>query len=219
MSSRKRLLPLLLSLPLAAFILFLGACLPVGVGDPEASKVDPKLAAVWEEIDDDGTPKGSLVALVPFDGRAYLLRTLEVERTAEGIKVKPNDGHYKAWLTGIGGRTFLTAQPLYLKEALGDEKAPGFIVASVVVDEKSMVASAIDGEFAPLAALRKLPGHISYEPPAAGEKVLSEEDARALLRRVIAENVDKKELYSGTAKYARVTDRAILKAVFESVIG
>lgn len=219
MASRKWLLPLLLSLPLAAIVLFLGACLPVGVGDPETSKVDPKLIGVWEELNDDGAPKGSLVVLVPFDGRAYLLRTVEIERTADGVKMKPNEGHYKAWLTEIEGRTFLTAQPLYLKEALGDEKVPGFLVAHVVFDEKNAVASAIEGEFAPLAALKKLPGHISYEPLAAGEKVLSEAEARALLRRVIAENVDKKELYSGTAKYARVTDRAVLKAVFESVIG
>ena len=219
MSSRKWIVPLLLSLPLAAIVLFLGACLPVGVGDPETSKVDPGLTGVWEELNDDGAPKGSLAVLVPFDVRAYLLRTVEIERTAEGVTVKPKEGHYKAWLTTIEGRIFLTAQPLYLKEALGDEKAPGFLVAHVVFDGKSVVASAIDGEFAPLAALRKLPGHVSYEPPAAGEKALSEDDARALLRRVIAENVDKKELYSGTAKYARVTDRAVLKAVFESVIG
>lgn len=112
MSKRKWLLPMLLSLPLAAVVLFLGGCLPVGLGDPEASKVDPKLVGAWQD-DGDG-----VVVLLPFDGRAYLMRTVEVERTDEGVELEPGEGCYKAWLTTIEGRTFLTAQPLYLREAV-----------------------------------------------------------------------------------------------------
>ena len=48
---RRWLLPLLLSLPLAAFVLFLGGCLPVGLGDPEASKVDLKLVGAWQDAE------------------------------------------------------------------------------------------------------------------------------------------------------------------------
>ena len=221
-TKRPWILPLLLSLPLAAVVLFLGACLPVGVGDPETSKVDPKLTGVWEALNDDGSPKGSLAVLVPFDGRAYLLRTVEIERTADGVKAKPGDGCYKAWLTAIEGRTFVTAQPVFLKEALGEgDKLPGLVIARVELsaDGKKLKATAIDPDFAPLAPLKKLPGHMSYEPPVAGEKVLSENDARALLQRVISENIDRKELYSDGATYQRVTDKAVLKAVFESVTG
>ena len=220
MSKRRWLLPLLLSLPLAAFILFLGGCLPVGLGDPEASKVDARLTGVWEELD-NGAPKGTLVALVPFDGRAHLMRTAAIERTADGVKVKAGEGCYKAWVTAIGGRTFVTAQPLYLKEALGDAKMPGFIVLRVdlAADGSKLKVWAIDGDFEPLAPLAKLPGHMSYEPPPAGEKTLSEEEARALLRKVIEENAGNEKLYDGTAEYARVTDKAVLKALFEGVIG
>ena len=62
MRSRRWLLPLLLSLPLAAIVLHLGACLPVGAGDPETSRVDQRLAGAWTEIREDGT-EGDVVVL------------------------------------------------------------------------------------------------------------------------------------------------------------
>jgi hypothetical protein len=220
MTSRKWLLPVLLSLPLAAVILFLGGCLPVGLGDPEASKVDAKLVGVWEAVE-DGAPKGSLVALLPFDGRAYLMRSAEIERTADGVKVKPGEGCYKAWLTPIDGRLFLTAQPLYLKEALGDSNVPGFMVLRVDLsdDGTKLTGWGVGTDFPALEPLAKLPGHVSYEKPAEGEKVLTEDEARALLRKVIAENLANPELYDGSGEYVRVTDKAVLKALFASVIG
>jgi len=131
MSSRKWLLPLLLSLPLAAIVLFLGACLPVGLGDPEASKVDARLAGAWAAADGN-----VVVVLLPFDGRAYLMRSVEVERTEEGVKLKPGEGCFKAWLTAVEGRTFLTAQPLYLREAVeAGAKPPGHFVAALTLSE------------------------------------------------------------------------------------
>jgi hypothetical protein len=220
MTSRKWLVPLLLSLPLAALVLFLGGCLPVGLGDPETSKVDPRLVGVWEELKEDGSPKGTVSVLVPFDGRAYLMRTLEIER-GETVRVKPGEGSYKAWLTTIEGKTFLTAQPLYLKEGLAGAKVPGFIVARVdlAADGTKLQAFSVNGGFAALEPLKKLQGHLDYEAPAEGEKVLSEADARALLRKVIAENVSNEELYDTSARFVRVTDPAVLKAVFEGVVG
>lgn len=213
MSKRKWLLPLLLSLPLAAVILFLGGCLPVGLGDPEASKIDLKLVGAWQDEGD------GVVVLLPFDGRAYLMRTLEVERTEEGIELEPGEGCYKAWLTTIEGRTFLTAQPLYLREAVQDGKVPGLFVAAVKLsdDGSRIEARAIDPDFPALAPLKTMPGHMSYEP---GGKAPTEEEAKALLRKVVAENAGNDKLYiEDLAKYARVTDKALLKAIFEGVIG
>ncbi len=217
----KQLAPLLLALPLAAAVLFLDACLPVGVGDPETSKIDPRLVGVWAEIEDDGTVGDMVVVLLPFDGRAYVLRTVAVERTSDGVRLKPGEGLYKAWLTTIEGRTFVTAQPLYLREAVGDAKLPGLFVAALTLsaDGAKVEAKGVDPGFEALAPLKMLPGHLEYEPPPAGTKPPTEEEARALLRKVIAENLGNERLFSMTGHYARVTDKALLKAIFGSVIG
>jgi len=220
MSRQKQLLPLLLALPLAAVVLFLDACLPVGVGDPETSKVDPRLAGVWREIQDDGS-EGAVVALLPFDSRAYVLRSVGVERTGDGIKLKPGESLYKAWLATVEGRTFVTAQPLYLREAIGDARTPGFVVAALTLSEDGtkIEVHGVNPSFDGLAPLKMLPGHIEYDASVAGSKAPSEEEARALLRKVIAENLDKEGFFSMTARYVRVTDKALLKAIFESVTG
>lgn len=220
MASRKWLLPLLLSLPLAAVVLFLGACLPVGVGDPETSRVDARLVGAWAEVKEDGSD-GDIVVLLPFDSRAYLLRSVEVERTNEGVTLKRGEGLYKGWLTTIEGRTFLTAQPLYLPDAVADATIPGLFVAAVKLSEDGtkVEAKGVDPEFPALAPLNALPGHVAYAPPPEGAKPPSEEEAKALLRKVIAENALNEKLYSVTAHYRRITDKALLKALFESVIG
>jgi hypothetical protein len=217
MTKRRWLLPLLLSLPLAAVVLFLGGCLPVGLGDPEASKVDPNLAGVWQESK-DGLRDDSIAVLVPFDSRSYLLRFAKLD---EAGKVKESQGFYKAWLTTVEGKTFLTAQPLYLKEALDGKHTPGFVVGRIVLaaDRTKLTVRPINGDFPALAPLKKLPGHVSYAAPAAGEKTLSDDEARALFRKVIAENVDNEELYDKSGDFLRVTDKQILKAIFEDVIG
>ncbi|MFI5404007.1 MAG: hypothetical protein ACHQ1G_13795 [Planctomycetota bacterium] len=219
MTKRKWLLPVLLSLPLAAAILFLGACLPVGLGDPETSRVDAALVGAWAEIKQDGT-EGDIVVVLPFDRRAYLLRAVEVERTADKVELKPGEGLYKAWLTTIDGRTFLTAQPLYLREAVTEE-IPGLFVAAVKLsdDGAKVEARGVDPEFPALAPLNMLPGHLAYKAPSEGMKAPSEEEARALLAKVIAENAANEKLYSVTANYRRITDKALLKTLFESVIG
>jgi hypothetical protein len=219
MARKQWLVPLLVALPLAAIVLALGACLPVGLGDPETSRVEARLAGVWAEIEDDGE-EGNIVVLVPFDARAYLLRTVEVERTADGVKVK-SEGAYKAWLTPIGGRTFLSARPLYLPEALDPErKRPGILVArlEVAADGTTVDARGLDTGFAALAPLKLLPGHIEYEEPKEGETAPTEAEARALLQRVVEKNLDNEALYEGHVRYRRVTDKKTLKALFEGVL-
>ncbi|MCK6460314.1 MAG: hypothetical protein L6Q95_10530 [Planctomycetes bacterium] len=219
MASRNWILPLLLSLPVAAVVLFLGACLPVGAGDPEASRIDERLAGTWVEINEDGSD-GDVVVLLPFDGRAYAMRSVKIDRSGGGARIE-SEGLYKAWLAAIGGVTFLTAQPLYPREAVADGKVPGFLVAAIALAEDGGKAEArgVDPGFDALAPLRALPGHASYEPPAEGAKVPTGEEARALLGRVLAEHGRNPKLYSVTVTYRRLTDKALLKALFETVTG
>jgi len=217
MKTRKWLLPLLLSLPLAAVVLCLGACLPVGVGDPEASKVDPRLTGTWVAIDKDGT-EGNLFVLLPFDSRTYVMRAIAVDRAGEEVKIEPGEGIYKVWLTTIGERTFVTAQPLYQSEAVEDAKRPGFLVAAIQLsdDGTKLEARGVNPSFEALAPLKALPGHADYEPPAEGTKAPSEKEAKALLEKVIAANVGNDKLYAeDVLHFRRITDKALLKRLFE----
>jgi hypothetical protein len=219
MASRKWLLPLLLSLPLAAVVLFLGACLPVGAGDPETSKIDARLAGTWTEVNEDGSD-GDVVVLLPFDGRAYVMRSVKVDRTKGGVEIE-SEGLYKAWLTTIAGATFLSVQPLYPREVVADGKVPGLFVAAVELSDDGMKVEArgVDPDFEALAQLRALPGHVSYEPPPEGAKVATEKEAVELLGKVLAEHAKNPKLYSVTVRYRRVTDKALLRALFETVTG
>jgi hypothetical protein len=219
MASRPWILPLVLSLPIAAVVLFLGACLPVGAGDPEASKVDARLAGTWVEINEDGSD-GDVVVLLPFDGRAYAMRSVKIDRSGGGARID-SEGLYKAWLAPIGGVTFVTAQPLYPREAVADGKIPGLFVAAVTLSEDGteIEAKGVDPGFEALAELRALPGHVSYEPPPEGAKVPTGKEARALLEKVLSEHGRNGKLYSVTVKYRRARDKALLRALFETVTG
>lgn len=219
MTTRKWLVPLLLSLPLAAVILFVGACFPVGLGDPETSKVDPKLCGTWVDVDEDGEGTTAIV-LLPFDGRAYVMRVVEFERTDQGVTLRPPEALYKAWLTTIEGVTFLTAQPLYPRDAVPVDKTPGYIVAALKLsdDGKSIEAHGVNPSFEALATLKTMPGSSEYEKPPEGTKPPTEEEARALLRKVITANAKNKELYiEDIARYRRTTDKVLLDALFEGL--
>ncbi len=219
MASRPWFLPLLLSLPLAAAVLFLDACLPVGAGDPERSNVDGKLAGVWVEVNEDGSD-GDVVVMLPFDGRAYVMRSVKIDRTGGGARIE-SEGLYKAWLTTIGGVRFVTAEPLYAREAVADGKIPGLFIAAVELSEDGtkVAAKGVDPGFDALAPLRALPGHVSYEPPAEGAMIPTAGEATALLARVLAEHAKNPKLYSVTVTYRRATEKALFRILFETVTG
>lgn len=215
------IVPLLLSLPLAIVVLGLGACLPVALGDPETSRVDPRLAGVWTDAGVE--PMKDVLVLLPFDSRTYVLLAAEKTSDNEGHTHFAVRGQYKAWLTTIKEQTFISLEPLYLREALEPKDAmPGYIVARISLSEDGnrVEALSIDPDFPALAPLKALPGHIKYERPEAGEpapEALSPKEARALLERVVTENIDNEHLYDTTV-YRRVTDKAILRALFPDVV-
>jgi hypothetical protein len=108
MSNRQRtILGVVLFIPMAAMLVTMFACLPAPVGDPEKSAVDEKLSGVWlgDSKKDDEKP---IIVLRPWDKHTYYL-VFTSGKKGDG-KDKPM--HYKAWLTTLGGATFLTAEPL-----------------------------------------------------------------------------------------------------------
>jgi hypothetical protein len=110
-----------LFLPLAAVLLATFACLPVPIGDPEQSKVDESLVGAYRGMPKDAGDKAAILVFVrPWDSRTYFLEYLQVD--AKDGKEDRQISHFKAWLTTMGGKTFITAEPKDdMKLVLGDD--------------------------------------------------------------------------------------------------
>lgn len=120
---------------LSALVLLaiLTACLPVPVGDPEKSRVDPGLSGAWRVAGaDDGQ---LLMVLDPYDERTWLVTLIGLGAAGDspGHAAAPqvpfsaanadvfrveNLGVYKCWLTRIGGETFMTWESKTLSDTL-----------------------------------------------------------------------------------------------------
>ena len=135
---------LLLALVLMPFLLGILACLPVPVGDPEKSRIDPTMSGIWiGDIDGDLT----IIVLDPYDKRSWLMswifleegRDVDSDESTEpdGSELKPDTSPlqilrpdsdrqikisgfnlYKAWLTRIKGVPFITWESKNLSETL-----------------------------------------------------------------------------------------------------
>src|SRR5690348_2264038 len=91
-----------------AFALCLAGCLAFPLGSAENSRVDPALQGYWLAEDQDSA---SLVALYPYDGHSYVLETFDFTKTG-GERKFQSHASYKAWLTPVKGKTFITLDPL-----------------------------------------------------------------------------------------------------------
>ena len=135
--SRAGLLIALILIPLLMGVL---ACLPVPVGDPEKSLVDPAMSGIWIGEGDDGD--ASIIVLDPYDKRSWLMshiflgpeqasgKKLDTEAGESAQKVSPlqllrtegvkihSFGLYKTWLTTIEDVTFITWESKNLSETL-----------------------------------------------------------------------------------------------------
>jgi len=128
---------LLLTLVLLAV---LTSCLPVPVGDPEKSRVDPGLSGAWRVA---GAEDGQLLMVMdPWDKRTWLVTLIGLTAADDNVagdgsgagpagdaqvpfKAANADtfrveslGVYKCWLTRIGGETFMTWETKTLSETL-----------------------------------------------------------------------------------------------------
>lgn len=92
---------MLVIIPIFAGLL---ACMPVPVGDPERSRIDPELNGVWAMTEDGEV--GGYYLFRPYDKRTWLVIGFK-ESDADTPKV----AIYKAWLTKLGGEKFMTWEP------------------------------------------------------------------------------------------------------------
>jgi hypothetical protein len=123
-----------LMLMIIPIIVGLLACMPVPIGDPERSRIDPGLNGPWA-MDDGGDV--NLYLYQPYDKRTWLVVVAQIEEGSEakiddldietagdvfaalqaypigedGITAKTTIA-FKVWLTKLGGEQFMTWQPV-----------------------------------------------------------------------------------------------------------
>jgi hypothetical protein len=163
-------------LALLAAPLFLAACLPVPVGDPDKSKLDARVTGVWEWRDQGVI---HLVTFRPYDDHTWVVDVLDGE-PGEGAAIRPvRRTTFKGWLTAIKGETFLTLAPLDTVSLLpGERRQKSFVVARVKIEGDLMTARGIDPDF----------------------KKLKDVGTASELEREIADNLDDVGLYVKAVK-------------------
>lgn len=143
---------LALAAAIAPFLLALTGCLPVPLGDPEKSRIDPELSGVWSFQDEKES--GGLWLMEPYDSRTWLVTSIEVEmqpsaKPTEAAPAPAPDERmlleqkdlvpaslqtYKAWLTPIRNVRFLILEPKIVVNADGS-MAPKLWLAFAVTSK------------------------------------------------------------------------------------
>lgn len=122
---------------LAIIPIFVGllACMPVPIGNPEKSRIDPEISGVWLAADNSSFE--GVYMYQPWDKRTWLVVGVPIEEgpefAGESISISSaedaitaleeqtigDDGItasaavvYKAWLTKLGGKIFMTWEPI-----------------------------------------------------------------------------------------------------------
>lgn len=187
----------LLMLVIIPVIVGLLACMPVPIGDPERSRIDPGITGVWIAL--DGSADQPFYAFEPYDKRTWLVTGVTIEEGddadsgdlkfesysdfAEFIDKGPVVGQdgltagkiasYKVWRTKLGGEWFMTWEPKHVFD--NEEFSPEvwFVFGLDRPDEDTLVLTMLDDDL--------------FE---------GVEETRRAYERVVKKNVRNEALYS-----------------------
>jgi hypothetical protein len=163
----------MLVLVIAAGLLGLASCLPVGLGDPEKSKADSRYFGVWEWRDD--SVHRALIR--PWDERTFVVDVMSSVVKPDGSMAPRERGVFKAWLTDVKGTTFMTLQPIEtIGMVNGDSRTPYFLVVKVALEGTTMTAQALDPQYKGLIKCK----------------------TREELEKIVSSNLDDPKLLTGT---------------------
>ena len=154
-------------------VLFSGCAFDTGVGDPATALVDPRLEGVWKGEGESGT-----ILVKAWDAHTYAISVVNIDSSPGAVKYKPGEC-YKAWLTKIEGRTFIS-----LDSTPHDLKPPEhpFLVAMLEVKPDGIKVQALNPE------------------------VCGEARTPAALEASIKANLNNPKLFLPTVAYQRITD-------------
>lgn len=172
------------------------ACMPVPVGDPERSRIDPALNGVWA-MTEDGADAGYYL-FRPYDKRSWLVVGVE---KSEGT-VKPAS-LYKAWLTKLGGEKFMTWEQAGGFDREGSFTPEFWFVFRVDKDNPNLVKlHMLNYEY---EGFQAFPDPDEYE----GDYV---KDMRRKFERVIKKNVDDEYMYGDALVLRRLAGDELAEA-------
>ena len=197
---------MLMIIPIFAGLL---ACMPVPIGDPERSRIDPDLNGPWA-IDAGGDV--SLYLFQPYDKRTWLVVGAEIEEGSEAeiddlnidtagdvfaaLQTYPigSDGitsrttiAFKAWLTKLGGVQFMTWEPVGGMNSDGSFTPEYWFVFKVVKETGDRVSLyLLDPEYEGFADITKPENYEGDDYPTA---------MRRTWERAIRKHAKDSELY------------------------
>jgi len=197
---------MLVIIPIIAGLL---ACMPVPIGDPERSRVDPGLNGAWllksesdlevyqflpwdkrswlmmgTEIEAGDEFEGELPAIETPEGYAAALENLSIGKdgiTARSVAI------YKVWLAKIGGERFMTWEALGPADKDGRASPEMWFVFKVTKNDANQY------ELLMLSGESDLFDDIPMPKEYDGDDYAS--DMRRKFERVIKRNIDNEELY------------------------
>ena len=179
-----------LMLAIIPVIVGLLACMPVPVGDPERSRIDPDLNGIWALTKDDEVDGYYLFR--PWDKRTWLILGVEDDSS----EVKPA-AVYKAWLKRLGGETFITWEMVGGMHDDGSFVPEYWLVFRVEKDGADRVnLHMLDLDYEGFEDLAR--------PDDYGGSYVK--DMRRKFERVIRKNVDDEELYGDSLGFRRLAD-------------
>jgi len=223
---------MLVIIPVVAGLL---ACMPVPIGDPERSRIDPALNGVWTM--DDGGDSGGMYLFQPWDKRTWLQVAVEIkpgskfegelptmaslDELAAVLQNHPvgEDGItsrttalYKTWLTKIGGKKFMTWEPVGGFDGDGRHVPEYWLVfrlEKVNADEFQLLM--LNPEYDGFDDI-KTPKEYDGDDYAA--------DMRRTFEKAIKRNIDDEEMYTEPLVMRRLPASAMDAAaeLFEEVI-
>jgi hypothetical protein len=174
--------------PAAVLLVALGiaGCLEIPLGDPEQSKVDPKFVGTWMKRD-DASGEVTLISAGPYDARTYHVMQYAAKPDPGGAWERGGEMIFKAWLTDVGGQTFVTMQ------VLGEESDTPYMVVRLELADDRLEARGIK------------PGFVKENG------VKNESD----FRKLIQANLDNLEMYEEPQTYFKADgpDLETVKAI------
>mgnify|MGYP001821951392 FL=1 len=230
-------------LMLAIIPIFAGllACMPVPIGNPEKSRIDPEISGVWL-VADDSSFEG-VYMYQPWDKRTWLVVGVPIqsgpEFAGEPLSIHSaedaiaalreqkigDDGItasaavlYKAWLTKLGGKVFMTWEPTGGVRDDGSHVPEYWFVWRVEKEASGKLEFFIVN-----------PEHDAFEGALEATEAFLEkneaEDAQEYLRqlnkmrpkweralRKVAKNIDDEELYGEPLTFHKLPDELYFEA-------
>ncbi|GEM_PF-6975516 len=189
---RSLVVGLLTITPMLVMLLALLACVNHPVGDPERSRMDSQFVGVWQTEDAEGTK--TLAFIRPYDPRTYLIGAFSYTEK-DGQIVPDQQYDFKAWLTPLADKTFITLEPLIWSHFAGITENPPYLVAEIQRVENTLRLRFVDGQ---------------------AERVREADDAREL-EAVIREHADEEALYADDRQvFDPMKDLSHIEAVLEA---